>query len=122
MQGTQGEFETDNHTVCADILESNTGTPVPQIGSITIVKEANPESEQLFRFLDQYRWRESRLQLKDNGTDPNSITFPDLPPSSYIVFEQVPAGWTLDPVQCSGGADIVIGGASVPLHLPLARM
>jgi hypothetical protein len=117
VQGSIGQFESDNHTACADILDPNTGSPVPQIGSITIVKEANPQSEQLFSFLTSIGGPNQGFQLKDNGTDPNSITFNDLPPSSYNVFEQVPTGWTLDPVQCSGGADIITSGANVQITL-----
>ncbi len=48
--GNNGAFESDNHTVCPELLSTD-GTPIPQEGSITIVKEAIPESEQEFEFL-----------------------------------------------------------------------
>ena len=116
-QGSQGEFETDNHTVCADILNPDTGTPILQTGSITIVKEANPESEQEFDFLTNIGGPNSAFTLKDNGIDDNFIVFDDLPPFLYDVSELPPAGWVFDEVDCTGGADIRIVGADVQIAL-----
>ncbi len=116
-QGSQGEFETDNHTVCADILNPDTGTPILQTGSITIVKEANPESEQEFDFLTNIGGPNSAFTLKDNGIDDNFIVFDDLPPFLYDVSEQPTAGWVFDEVVCTGGADIRIVGADVQIAL-----
>jgi hypothetical protein len=86
-------------------------------GSITIVKEANPESEQEFVFNTSILGLNSVFSLKDNGSDPNFRTFSDLPPKIYSVSENVPAGWAFKSLQCSGGADIIIGGRNASITL-----
>ena len=90
---------------------------VQATGSITIVKEANPEGEQEFDFLTSIGGPGSTFTLKDNGSDPNSITFDNLAPSTYNVQEIPPAGWQFEDLQCSGGADIVKGGPNVTIYL-----
>ena len=118
----RGEFESDNHTVCADILNPDTGTPIPQTGSITIVKEANPESEQVFDFATNIGGANSSFTLVDNGSGSNSTTFSNLPPTEYDVrtTEQLPEGWNLDTIVCSGGNDIDIVEASANVQINLA--
>ena len=87
-----------------------------QRASITIVKDAAPESDDLFNFLTNIGGSGSSFSLKDNGSDPNFITFSDLQLSaSYEVTEQIfqlPAGWVFDSIVCSGGNDITIVEAS----------
>ena len=103
-----GAFESDNHTVCGDLLNPDTGTPIPQTGSITIVKEAIPESEQEFTFNTNIGGANSSFTLVDNGSDPNSTTFSNLSPFEYDVTEVLPTDWSLDTIACSGGSDIEI--------------
>ena len=123
VQGAGGEFESDNHTVCADILNPDTGTPIPQEGSITIVKEATPESDQPFVFFTNIGGAGSSFTLVDNGSSSNSTTFSNLPPAEYDVTEQqniLPTGWNLDSIVCSGGNDITIVEASANVQIRLS--
>ena len=53
-----------------------------QAASITIVKDAAPESDDLFNFLTNIGGPGSSFTLKDNGSDPNFITYSDLPLSA----------------------------------------
>ncbi len=118
-----GAFESDNHTVCGDLLDPDTGTPIPQTGSITIVKEAIPESGQEFAFNTNIGGANSSFTLVDNGSDPNSTTFSDLLPAEYDVTEQqniLPEGWNLDTIVCSGGSNIEIVEESANVLINLA--
>jgi hypothetical protein len=40
--GGVGRFESDNHSICSDILDPGTGEPIPQTGAIVIKKLTNP--------------------------------------------------------------------------------
>ncbi|MEZ4518142.1 MAG: hypothetical protein R3C44_15420 [Chloroflexota bacterium] len=51
-----GFFETDNHSTCADILDPS-GSMVSQYATLTIKKDADPDSDQSFSFTSQPAWR-----------------------------------------------------------------
>ena len=95
-----------------------------QRASITIVKDAAPESDDLFNFLTNIGGSGSSFSLKDNGSDPNFITYSDLPLSTgFDVTEQIfqlPAGWVFDSILCSGGNDIDIVEASGSVLITLS--
>ncbi|HEX2031832.1 MAG TPA: hypothetical protein VHL78_10580, partial [Actinomycetota bacterium] len=90
-----------------------------QQASLTIVKDALPDSEQDFEFLPSDNLGAAFL-LDDDG-DPtlsSSRAFRGLTPGTYRVSEQPPPdGWNLDTVTCAGGAEITIDGATVTVRL-----
>lgn len=70
-----------------------------EFGTITIVKDAEPNDPQDFQFtgeLDNFS-----LDDDDDGTLPNSQTFAGLLQDTYEVKEKVPDGWKLDHVACT---------------------
>ena len=67
------------------------------LGTIQILKEANPQSDRAFRFSGSPDPLKA-FTLVDNGEDEppeSSRTFTDLPPGTYTVNEMVPDGWEL---------------------------
>lgn len=83
-----------------------------QKGSITIKKDAVPNSPQDFTFTTTGSGL-SNFSLDDdsNATLPNSKTFTDLLPGTYTVSEMATAGWDMSGVSCSGGGTQVAGAA-----------
>lgn len=77
-------------------LFTDTEQPPPAEGSITIVKDAQPDSAQSFGFTGDL----GAFSLTDQGTGGQSVTFPGLAPGSYQVTEQLPAGWNLAAITC----------------------
>jgi hypothetical protein len=66
-----------------------------EYGSITLVKQTNPDGGTGFDFSGDL----GGCSLDDRDSE----TFSSLPPGSYDVTEDVPAGWDLDGVVCTGG-------------------
>ena len=81
------------------------------LGTIKILKEANPQSDREFRFSGSPDPLEA-FTLVDNGEDESksSRTFENLPPATYTVSEMVPDGWELTGVACNPGAPVTIDG------------
>ena len=80
---------------------SGTFKPIPT-GSITIIKDAQPEGDQSFAF-GATGSGVSGFSLVDDGTVANTKTFSDLTPGNYSVMETVPIGWHLSGLVCTGG-------------------
>ena len=68
-----------------------------QQGSITITKDASPESSQQFSFTGTL----GAFSLVDDGVQTPSVTFSGLSADDYTVDEVVPAGWELTDVSCT---------------------
>ncbi len=70
-------------------------------GTITIIKDAEPDSKQKFNFSGDL----GEFSLVDNGdSNTNSRTFVGLEPDSYYVAEEEIEGWKLANVECEGGS------------------
>jgi hypothetical protein len=79
-------------------------TPQTLTASITIVKDAQPDSSQAFGFQTNAN-QSGVFSLTDDGTGTaNSITFANLPlrNGAYTFSEDDTAGWTLTDVSCTG--------------------
>lgn len=74
-------------------------------GSITIVKDASPNSSQDFQFTPSANLPGGIFSLDDdaNATLPNQKVFAELAPGTYTVQEAAVAGWTVTGISCSGG-------------------
>lgn len=109
-----GWSETNN--TCNDVLVTNGGEGSctitnTELGSITIIKQTNPDgSPQLFDFALTGGVTGS-AQLSDGQSD----TFNDLMPGNYTITETIPTGW-------SSGISVLCGDASYghPTTLSLA--
>jgi len=81
---------------------SCTFTNARQPGSITIVKDAQPDDPQDFHFTGP---GEGGFTLDDDGVEgsstPSSELFPDLEPGTYTVTEEAVAGWNLTGITCN---------------------
>ena len=88
------------------------------LGTIQILKEANPQSDREFRFSGSPDPLEA-FTLVDNGEDESeaSRTFTDLPPATYTVSEMVPENWELTGVACSPEDAVTIDGAEVRITI-----
>lgn len=89
---------------------------MPQQGSITIVKDAQPDDPQVFDFTGDL----GAFALDDDGVGANSVTFAGLLPGAYSVSETVPVGWSLGSIVCddpdNGSAvDVLAGTAAIDL-------
>jgi hypothetical protein len=78
-------------------------------GSITIVKDAQPDSAQDFQFDPGPNLDTGPNFFLDDDADPtlsNERVYPDLLPGSYAISEvSVPAGWSLTNTTCSDGSN-----------------
>ena len=84
-------------------------------GTITIEKNANPESGQPFAFTSASL---GGFTLVDDGTETNSTkTFTGLAPGTYTISEVVPDGWELTGITCSDST-VVVAGPQVTVDLP----
>lgn len=74
-------------------------------GSITIVKDAAPDSDTEFAFTISDGEISDNFTLVDDGEHENlaSISYPSLVHGTYTVTEQSTEGWTLDDISCSEG-------------------
>jgi len=80
-----------------------------ELGSITVVKDADPADGTDFEFTSDLG---ANFFLKDDESQPfNNLTWGD-----YDVTEIVPAGWTLDNINCTGGDSTPIADG-VTVHL-----
>jgi hypothetical protein len=90
-----------SNTVTADSAESAPDTDSHDIpitlGSITIVKQADPEGAQEFDFAAGDL---GDFSLTDDGTPANTKEFTDVIAGTYAVTETIPAGWRLTDIVC----------------------
>ena len=71
---------------------------------VTIVKEAYPQGETLFNFTGDL----VDFSLKDNGNDPNQLTFEVTEfVDPYTITELVPSGWALWKIDCELSTDVI---------------
>jgi uncharacterized repeat protein (TIGR01451 family) len=80
-------------------------------GSITVIKDTDPEgASQSFHFNGNSL---GGFNLVDDG----SITFPNLPSGNYVITEDVPDGWELSNITCSGGQmNVNLPSVNIPLQ------
>ncbi|MCB0193157.1 MAG: hypothetical protein KDJ65_14530 [Anaerolineae bacterium] len=87
-------------------------------GSITVVKDATPDSPQPFTFTGDLT---TSFILDDDGTPgnpySNTITFPSLQPGTYTATETAVTGWNLTGIGCIGGDFSQPGGGSARIEL-----
>jgi hypothetical protein len=89
-------------------------------GSITIVKEADPEGDQEFDFIGDL----GVFSLTDDGTSSDTTTFPGLASGTYTVTETIPTGWDLVSIVCDDpdvGTTTNIGTGSAVIDLDLGE-
>jgi hypothetical protein len=83
-------------------------------GTITIEKDARPESSQAFDFTGSL----GDFPLVDDGANQTaSRTFPNLPPGTYTVRELVPDNWELTGITCTPASAATIIGPLVTITL-----
>jgi hypothetical protein len=118
--GGTGDEVSDN----VDFAPWSLGTP-PCVGSITIVKEADPADGTDFAFdggcdLGYFVLDDADPDDIDGVAD--SMTFAGLPPGTYAVAEQVPLDWNLDNIACTTNdpndtTAVNVAGGSVEIDL-----
>ena len=77
-------------------------------GSVTIVKDAQPNDAQDFAFTAAGGLSPSTFSLDDDsdGTLSNTRAFPNVNAGTYSVSETLPSGWTQSGATCSDGSPI----------------
>ena len=95
--------------------------------SITIVKDAEPADGTDFDFSFEEETPGKRTALPpfvlddavpdDNDGVESSMTFDDLEPGFYIVSEDVPEGWDLEDIDCTGESAVSFDGSAVFIEL-----
>jgi hypothetical protein len=104
----EGKVEVDRTSIP---IVQNFG--VQRVGSITVIKDAIPNSRQPFEFTGT----PGKFELIDDGTSSNRIVFTSLIAGDYEIKEQVPAGWSLISVDCTGcPSDPIEDGVVVHLN------
>ena len=74
------------------------------LGSITIIKDANPDTDQAFAFTTSGTGlSDFALDGDGDATVPSEWTFADLEAGTYTVTETEVDGWTLTSITCSTG-------------------
>ena len=113
-----GEPEVRITIGCGTSVACTYGNYRIPLGTIKILKEANPQSDREFRFSGSPGPLED-FTLVDNGEDEPeaSRTFTDLPPETYTVSEMVPDDWELTGVACSSEDGVTIDGAEVSITI-----
>ena len=93
-----------------------------QRGTITIIKNAQPDSEQDFAYTTSGAGL-SGFSLDDDGNNANTLSdtkvFQNLVSGSYSVTEGAVAGWDLSKLECNalGGSSAQVSGATASLTL-----
>ena len=92
-----------------DVTCTFVNEPVEDNGSITIIKETNPDTNDVFFDFDG--------DLGDfDLEDDDSITFVNLAPGTYTVIENEPSGWSLVDIICNN-TDVSFSGEAVIIDL-----
>jgi len=87
-------------------------------GTIVIIKEATPADDTVFTFTEDIPGAANGFTLSDPSDD--TETFSEIPLGSYQVSEVVPAGWSLDDIDCidpDGGTTTALPTATIDLDL-----
>ena len=85
-------------------------------GSITIVKDAVPNSSTAFPYTATGTGV-SNFSLTDNGTASNTKTFSGLLPGSFSFTEGAVTGWDFSGINCSAGSTVQTSGTTVTVTL-----
>ncbi len=79
-------------------------------GSVTIIKNAQPDDPQDFSFSAGGGLDPTGFQLDDDGDNGNALsntrTYADVAPGTYSVSETVPGGWDQSSATCSDGSPV----------------
>ncbi|MES2971227.1 MAG: SdrD B-like domain-containing protein [Patescibacteria group bacterium] len=91
-----------------------------RLGSITIVKDAQPDSTQAFTFTGNLTGEEEpNFTLTDDGINTTlaSRSFTRLLPGTYNATEPPIVGWDLDQINCSSEEDVDVNNQNVVIDL-----
>lgn len=109
--GTLGQNSTLKNATC-------NFTNSVQKGSITISKDAIPDSATTFDFTASGTGVSGfTLDGDSDPTVPSTKTFSDLLPGDYTFTEASTTGWDFDGISCSQGSDVSKTDTSVTVHL-----
>ncbi len=104
-----------NVTVNKGVLSTITLCNARDTGTITIVKDASPDSSDSFKFTGNL----GEFDLVDDGGD-NSLykkIFTGVGSDTYTVTEPAVKGWTLDSITCEGGSDVKTNNRNAVIKL-----
>ena len=108
----------NNADVTVTVVNQCEQPPTPELGSITIIKNAIPDDGQDFAFTTTGAGL-SNFVLDDDADAalPSQVTFDDLAPGDFTVTESATAGWDLTSIDCStgGSGDETTGTASITI-------
>jgi hypothetical protein len=115
---TPGDPDSSNNTnICTTISVS---PPAPTTGSITIVKDAQPNDGQDFAFTpSQATMPQFLLDDDSDSTLSNMKTYSGLPAGTYAFTETQVSGWTLASISCtpSSGTSTNLSGGTATITL-----
>ena len=115
---TPGDPDSTNNTsICTTITVS---PPTPTTGSITIIKDAQPNDAQDFTFTsNQASIAPFPLDDDSDSTLADRKTFTGLPAGSYTFTETQVSGWTLASISCTpaSGTSTNLSGGSATITL-----
>lgn len=123
----QGTTLPVNITVEKDKTKEVTFCNQVKTGSITIIKDAQPNSTQDFDFnINQDgSGLYDNFELEDDGSnndgEKNYKTFDDLVADQYVITEAGENGWKLTDITCSDGANVVINKADRKVTVTLGH-
>ncbi len=110
-------YSTDGSAQPPNVVDSNIVTTDVTCGSITIVKNAVPNSTQDFGFSGDL----GAFTLDDDGNNnnafSNTVVFNDLGIDTYVVTENVTAGWLVNSITCSDGSATSVTTRSAVIQL-----
>ncbi len=113
-----GTTYSQNWDTEGQLLYRNDCVEEEEDGSITIVKDAQPNDAQNFSFTTTGSGL-SNFTLDDDtdATLSNTKTFSDLGARTYTVTETETSGWSLKSIVCSQGANVNLSGHTLTIHL-----
>ncbi|HEX5369846.1 MAG TPA: hypothetical protein VFY10_10575, partial [Dehalococcoidia bacterium] len=110
-------YSTDGSALPPTVVNSNIVTTNVNCGSITIVKNAVPNSTQDFGFTGDL----GAFTLDDDGNNNNGLSntsvFNNLTVNSYAVTENLTAGWLTQSITCSDGSTTSVVTRSAIIQL-----
>ena len=108
----------DGETVTCIVTNAFTAPVVPELGSITIIKDADPNDAQDFAFsVTGTGLAAFSLDDDADGTLANQVTFIDLAAGAYTVTEATVTGWMLADLECSTGGAVDLTTATATITL-----
>jgi uncharacterized repeat protein (TIGR01451 family) len=116
---TSGPLATITLAPGGSVVCTYTDEKIP-LGTIKILKEANPNSSREFKFSGSPAPVED-FALVDDGDDESSRTFTDLQPGTYTISEMVPDGWELTGIACSTTDGVTIDEATAEVSITIGR-